>query len=716
MAVIGGAPAREEVQDPNAGRSSNGGGVNPIRPYSVTNRMRTGTVGQSAGQSAIEGFLGIAKEVVPGMVDQAVARQRAEGYIAASQGKGAVEVEEEQPWYSKLFGRSAAGRGALNYEAEAASQDYLAAAMVGMDKDREMTPDEYRKVLSDRAAKVSTGDPEIDAIVQTKLLQVSGQLATTQIKEHMQFQQEKAASARQQSYASAADAAAQMRNSADPNAYPTQVASMADTIKAGPVEGETQESSDNSLALAVASGLAADNPFMYEALGQSGHVLGERQQLLIAEHFRNYQQRQAARADASTVARMANVFSMVGKVDAQTLGDAAMELNAYQESRGGKPVFDAEGLGRLMASSQDQLARAQAAAQLQALGQQAKGHEMTLVAAAALNPQATSMYVAATGKDIPDQDKQAMLEAYRTNPGTKQWFDSQLGEDAELKIMTNLQYVDPGFAAAVTGSTLPNIGKQWKDLNGGAQFLKTLSSMEMMYSQSPGLAAKNFADPLLQSRFKDYMALREQKLPMDRAWDQTFASPVASGTEPRLDWKQINKSVSDWESQNGKLTALARAQITNPSNSAYGKYGNEAVRVIANTMLPNSSKLWDYIVPAVDDVSINSQLGNIDDDDVMFTIGMYGSDQLAMKNGLNAATVHGIRQWRVNRISRDVLTATPYLDNTPRDDLGVTMTLDQLKKARFDEIGKHVQRMKDRDQGKGPFAPEDFNAPSSIPE
>lgn len=704
MAEIVGTPYREQVRDPNAGGTAR---VQPIRQVDVApGRINLGPAQESSASSVIGAFIGIAKEIIPDKVNEALAQQRAEGYIAAQQGKTAAEVEEEQPWYTHLFGRSAAADGALNYQAEAATQEYIAAAMQGMGKDREMTPAEYRRVLAERAGSVATGDATTDAIIQSKVIQAGAQLSATHMKEHIAFTQEKAASARQASFISAGTAAEQMRNSVDRDAYGNQVNAIAAQLASGPVDGETPESFARSVSLAVEAGLVADNPFMYEALQTSGKMaeLPESSQLRITEAYRQFQEREASKANASTVARMAEVFSMIGKVDAGTLGQQMLDLNDWQVARGGKEIWDAEGMARVLASSQDAFVKLQAAQQTAAIGAAQDADSNTLAVASALNPFAYSAYLANTGKPMPNETKQAIMTQYRSDAGFRKYVDEQLGPDAELQVLSNLDYVDPGQSAAVTASFLPNIGKRWEDAGGGLAFATQLDAMERLSALNPGLAKKYFGDPLLQARWDNYLELRAANLPVDRAYNQTFAAP-RSNPDIRLDYKTMAENVKAFEKKNGtKLSQLTRTVLTNPSNAAYAKYGEEGFSVVAAQAKANSSTLWDYMVPSPDERTLNSRLGNLDDSSLEELIKLDADLKMLDQNRAGNTAINRIERYVVNRISSEVLTVTPVIDDEIQDDLSITTTVTDLQNLRLknldNSISKH--RTKIREQGLGP--------------
>ncbi|KVU49128.1 hypothetical protein WK68_04205 [Burkholderia ubonensis] len=132
-----------------------------------------------------------------GMLQPYIERQKklqyAEGMAQAAQGKSLIEIENDQPWYTKLFGPDATTQGAQAFNMAAAMQDAQSQFMQAMPQLREKSPDQVRQYIVSKMGEVQTsGDPYFDAMVQQGLAEQLPKMLSAHMGQYMQFTQEQA--------------------------------------------------------------------------------------------------------------------------------------------------------------------------------------------------------------------------------------------------------------------------------------------------------------------------------------------------------------------------------------------------------------------------------------------------------------------------------------------------------------------------------------------
>ncbi|WP_198391507.1 hypothetical protein [Burkholderia ubonensis] len=126
-------------------------------------------------------------------IDRQKKLQYAEGMAQAAQGKSLIEIENDQPWYTKLFGPDATTQGAQAFNMAAAMQDAQSQFMQAMPQLREKSPDQVRQYIVSKMGEVQpSGDPYFDAMVQQGLAEQLPKMLSAHMGQYMQFTQEQA--------------------------------------------------------------------------------------------------------------------------------------------------------------------------------------------------------------------------------------------------------------------------------------------------------------------------------------------------------------------------------------------------------------------------------------------------------------------------------------------------------------------------------------------
>ncbi|RQP40098.1 hypothetical protein DF156_09305 [Burkholderia ubonensis] len=152
--------------------------------------MRQGVLGSGVSLDALNKLTG---GIIQGYVDRKKKEQYAEGMAQAAQGKSLIDIENDQPWYTKLYGPDASVQGAQAFNMAAAMQDAQSQFMQAMPQLREKSPDQVRAYIVSKMGEVkSTGDPAFDSMVQQGLAEQLPRMLSTHMSQYMQFTQEQA--------------------------------------------------------------------------------------------------------------------------------------------------------------------------------------------------------------------------------------------------------------------------------------------------------------------------------------------------------------------------------------------------------------------------------------------------------------------------------------------------------------------------------------------
>src|SRR5690606_14626624 len=106
-------------------------------------------------------------------------------------GKTLIEVQKEQPWYTRIFGPSATVQGAQAMTLMGAMNQAETQFYHDLPTLASQPPDAARQYLVNQAASIGqTGDPTMDAMVQAKLTEQFGPMMNAHMKQHLKFVQE----------------------------------------------------------------------------------------------------------------------------------------------------------------------------------------------------------------------------------------------------------------------------------------------------------------------------------------------------------------------------------------------------------------------------------------------------------------------------------------------------------------------------------------------
>lgn len=128
------------------------------------------------------------------------------GMQAAAMGKSIQDIQAEQPWYSRIFGKNDVVGGAEAYAKATRANETLLSLQRDMDHLKTLDPDDARRVIMDRFKGAETGIPDIDLDIQQQLLAKFPGLIDAQTKENYKYKQEEMSKAQNAFQISATEA------------------------------------------------------------------------------------------------------------------------------------------------------------------------------------------------------------------------------------------------------------------------------------------------------------------------------------------------------------------------------------------------------------------------------------------------------------------------------------------------------------------------------
>lgn len=143
----------------------------------------------------LDAFMALAGGAAKGKLAEARMEQYVVGMQRAAAGEALLDIKEEQPWYSRMFGDDSVTEGARWYE----SHSRATSVANGIDDDmgslRELSPDQAVGEFQRRAVAGLSGDAQADAATLQSLTQMLPLAMKRHAKEHRGFLNERAAAA-----------------------------------------------------------------------------------------------------------------------------------------------------------------------------------------------------------------------------------------------------------------------------------------------------------------------------------------------------------------------------------------------------------------------------------------------------------------------------------------------------------------------------------------
>lgn len=232
-------------------------------------------VDQGMNQRTVDALLKLGSDLLQPAIKANAQEQFMEGVQRASTGEAVKDIVESQPWYTQLFGPSAAVAGARGYAVATQVASFGAQMEQAMPELAKQGPEALTKQLQGFMKTVMTGDAAADAAITSQIVDQMAPLYKRQAKEHYVYQQKQANQAQGEAWQAGATAL-QQRFAAHAK-DPTMVT--ADDVKAegdrflgllNPFPGQSDESYERNVARMAASAGDAGNFQVISLLKQRG--------------------------------------------------------------------------------------------------------------------------------------------------------------------------------------------------------------------------------------------------------------------------------------------------------------------------------------------------------------------------------------------------------------------------------------------------------------
>lgn len=222
--------------------------------------IRIAPVGQVAGQGGpvprvdpqmqrnVDALMKLSADILAPKIAQAKQEQFMRGVQEAATGKALTEIINDRPWYTEIFGPSAAAQGARAYTVQAQVAGFAAEMENDMPRLAEQGPEVLRATVMERMKEAMTGDAAADAVITQAAVEQFAPLFKRHAKEHYVYLQNKASEAQLNAW----DQAASVMQSqlADPKTTPEDRLAAGSRLlgQIGPFADQTEASYNQNVA------------------------------------------------------------------------------------------------------------------------------------------------------------------------------------------------------------------------------------------------------------------------------------------------------------------------------------------------------------------------------------------------------------------------------------------------------------------------------------
>lgn len=154
----------------------------------VTSKFRTDLPAYEDPTTAL--LLKMGEKIVGRKVNQMRDEQFLRGVQQAASGKALVDIVNEQPWYTQIFGDVPMVEGARAYDAQTRAARWASETLTNMSKLREVSPDALPKLIMEDTNKRMSGDMQGDLMFRAEVLKRLPGLIEQHTKEHYKWGQE----------------------------------------------------------------------------------------------------------------------------------------------------------------------------------------------------------------------------------------------------------------------------------------------------------------------------------------------------------------------------------------------------------------------------------------------------------------------------------------------------------------------------------------------
>lgn len=146
-------------------------------------------LGQAQDRTASTLFK-MGEEIIAPQLNRIKDEQFLQGVQQAASGKALVDIDRDQPWYTKIFGDTPLIEGARAFEVSTRASKWAAEQQLNMGKLREISPDALPKLILESTNQLMTGDVAGDMQLRAEVMKRLPGLIEQQTKERYKWGQE----------------------------------------------------------------------------------------------------------------------------------------------------------------------------------------------------------------------------------------------------------------------------------------------------------------------------------------------------------------------------------------------------------------------------------------------------------------------------------------------------------------------------------------------
>lgn len=510
--------------------------------------------GMTAPDTNLPAFL---EEMASPALERAKQQQMWNGFVAAREGQTLQQIDEEQPWYTKIFGPTNYQIGAMTYETQKQVADMENDLLTRMPELRKASPEEFAVELNRMSTAAMTGNFFADSVLQKSFMERAGPITDLYTKERVAWQQAELLRAQVGAASAAGDVyqAAMRANTRLGGAVPNQEqveateqlkVSLFDAL--APSRYQNDESYKQAIFSVVRSAADAGNFYVTSALADSG-IYGALD-VEDAQKLERYVQAAHGRAKARWAgtpesveqAARINALEQAGLVyGSESLALRTAFNERYMAETGSpEPYYDQDALTAGATTAMNAYIRERRAADKEAAQLRIKlGEEEAKAAAEARNMEAlTTAWFSGSWKNVKDMKNVAAEDADRAGFSAFQHLQATDPQAAAGTLVNNYggpggginpqiqQYLQHNVAITTDKEQVNNAFMQqyaqWKMIRDSVGY-KVEGGVPVKSDVAAGPAtATAYYGPVLDAKFRDFDRQLTMQMDPATAYRKTF--------------------------------------------------------------------------------------------------------------------------------------------------------------------------------------------------
>lgn len=503
-----------------------------------------------------------------GVLDKYVAEMQQQAYFDGAaqivQGRTLKDVQKDQPWITRIFGPSASVKGAQAMTVLQAMNESQAQFMKDMPVLRTQGVDDVRQYLVNQAKQVNVGDPAVDNLIRTKMMENWQPMLELHAKQNYAFVQEQNVNAFGQLQISQGNALqATLKNGgADLNEDTTRAMREQTINSFQPLPGMDRAAYLKSIQGAATANLMQGNFAWFRVFKSSDafRALDADQQAKLLTHQERYEQQWKSKARTEELG--VQLGTLVAQANAGTMSPneliaATRQINQqYAVSTGSEtPLIDGKELGELIKGNVGAILRADERldAKREKLAEKQDAETIKNMNTA----HSITAFESGQGSaawEFPKGDRQLAEQVFSQMYNTKASKDPATANDFLIKNFNNAAYVNQSVENQFTAGVRATVGQGYTD------------AFQTSYAQYKALRDRPGGDAAAAAYFGKYAKEME-----------TYHAQVTVGVDPASAWHTAFMTAPDIKAGINRAGGVKefRKQVDNAIDSHFGGFFNE---------------------------------------------------------------------------------------------------------------------------------------------